>query len=99
MRVFNALEDGGVGEGGDGVRFARECDLVAVFGNAACVNGGLESGEVGGGEGEEGDMVGDLVLNGVDGGVGDGGRAEEGVDFGGGEDLVDVVELERFGGG
>ncbi len=91
----------GVCERRDGVGFADEGDFVRVFDDAAFVDGGLEGGEVLGVEGEEGDVVGDLVLDGPDGsGVrGAGGLgAEVGVDLGGGEDGVDVVEGEGFFG-
>lgn len=91
----------GVRERRDGVGFADEGDFVRVFDDAAFVDGGLEGGEVLGVKGEEGDVVGDLILDGPDrGGVrGAGGLgAEVGVDLGGGEDGVDVVEGEGFFG-
>ncbi len=100
-RVSDGLQDGRVCQRRNRVRFARESDFVVVFDDAAFVDGGLESCEVLGVEGEEGDVVGDLVADGPDGGVGGRGRvaAEEGVQFCRGEDGVDVVEGEGFGGG
>lgn len=88
-----------MGARGDGVGVADEGDFVGVFDDAAFVDGGLEGGEVLGVEGEEGDVVGDLVLDGPDGGGGEGLMTEGGVDFRGGEDGVDVVEGEGVGGG
>lgn len=89
----------GVRERRDGVGFADEGRFVGVFDDAAFVDGGLEVGEVFGVEGQEGDVVGDLVRDRPDGGGGGGLAAERGVDFGGGEDGVDVVEGQGFGGG
>lgn len=103
--VSDGAQDGGVGEGGDGVGGAGQGDFVGVFDDAAFVDGGLEGGEVCGVVGEEGDVVGDLVLDGPDCGGGRGGggggrlAAQGGVDVGGREDGVDVVEGEGFGRG
>lgn len=83
---------------GDSVRFPRERDLILVFNNSAFLDSVFDGREVRGIECEEGDFVRDLVLDGPDGGRGFA-AAEEGVDFGGGEDFVDVIGLQRFGGG
>ena len=98
--VAHGAQHGRVRERADGVGAAREGDFVAVFDDPALVDSWLEGCEVRRVEGEEGDVVGDLVWDGPDRG-----RprrrlaAEGGVDFGGGEDGVDVIELEGFGRG
>ena len=48
--VFGGVEDGGVGNGGDGIGFADEGDFVGVFDDAAFFDGGFEEGAVSVGE-------------------------------------------------
>lgn len=101
-RMLHLPQHGRVGEARDVVGFANQGNLILVFDDAALVNGVLDGGKVFLVEGEEGDVVGDLVLNRPDGrvrGLRVGCAAEEGVDFVRREDFVDVVDLEGFGGG
>lgn len=102
VRLLDGFQHSRVREGRDGIRFARKGDLVGVFDDAAFIDGFLGRGEIFVVKGEEGDVIGDLVLDSPDSGVGDFGlgfAVEEGVDLGGGEHVVDVAEVERFGWG
>lgn len=88
----DGAHDGCVGCRGDGVCFADESDFVGGFDYAGVLDCRLEEVEVLVGEGEEGDMIGDLGGDGVDGGLGGCGcGCEMGVYVGGGLDFVDVV--------
>ena len=97
-RRLDSLQNSRVCNGRDGIRLLGERDLILVFHNPALLDGFLEQGEVLVLELDERDVVRDLVCDGPYGAVVRGACQAWG-DLVGGLHLVDVVLLERFGGG
>lgn len=64
--VFGGFEHGFVADAGELVGFADHGDFVFVLDDAALFDGGAEVGHVFGIEAEEGDFVGDVLVNGID---------------------------------
>ncbi len=98
---LGAAKDGAVAQAGDVVGLADHGDLVLVLDDAGDFNGRLDGRDVPVGEASEVDVVGDLAVDGVDGGlrVGAGDLGEGRVDLGRGADFVDVVLLQGILGG
>ncbi len=100
---LGALHGGEVAEAGNIVGAADQRDLVLVLDDTGLLNGGLDSLKILGGKGVEGDVVRDLAVDGVDGGLGAGAGKllQSGGKLGVGLDIVDVVQVEGVvdGGG
>lgn len=98
---LGAAKDGAVAESGDVVGLADHGDLVLVLDDAGDFNGRLDGLEIRVGKASQRDVVGDLAIDGVDGGlrVGTGNLGEGRVDLVCRADFVDVVLLQGILGG
>lgn len=100
---LGALHGGDVAETGNIVGATDQGDLVLVLDNAGLLDGRLDSLKILGGKGVEGDVVRDLAIDGVEGGLGAcvGELLQSGGKLSVGLDVVDVVQVEGVvnGGG